>query len=76
MFRFTRKKILPLFFAKKMTVAELARQAHIAHQSAWRALNGESVSAKIIKKVAEALKIDAVEFLDTPPQKGDCNIEF
>ena len=66
MFRFARKKILPVFLQKRMTVAELARLAGIAHQSAQKAVSGELVSAVIVSKVADALRIDATEYLETP----------
>lgn len=41
-----------------MTVAELARLAGVAHQSAKRAVSGEKVSALIVAKVAAALGIE------------------
>ena len=59
MFRFEREKILPIFLERRITVAELARLARTAHMSAWRAVNGEQVSAPIITKIADALGIDA-----------------
>ena len=64
MFRYERAKILPFFLQKKMTVAELARAAGVSHKSAQRAVNGEAVHAVVIGKVADALGIDAMEFLD------------
>ena len=64
MFRFNREKILPVFLKKEMTIADLARKAGVAHRSAERAVEGEAVAAPIIAKVADALGIDAMEFLD------------
>lgn len=64
MFRFKRAKILPFFLQKQMTVSQLARKAGVAYISAQRAVDGEKVAAPIISKVAAALNIDAMEFLD------------
>lgn len=64
MFRFNRERILPYFLQKQWTVAELARRAGIAQSSAQRAVNGNSVAAPIIAKIADALGIDAMEFLE------------
>lgn len=64
MFRFERERILPYFLQKQWTVAELARKAGIAQGSAQRAVNGNSVAAPIIAKVAAALGIDPLEFLE------------
>ena len=64
MFRFAREKILPLFLEQKMTVAELARKAGIANASAQRAVEGKKVAAPIIAKVADALGIAPMDYLD------------
>ena len=64
MFRYERAKILPHFLKQGMPVAELARKANISHQSAQRALEGKNVSAVIIARVANALGIDPMEFLE------------
>lgn len=69
MFKFDREKLLPLFLAKRMTVAELARKSGVAHQSAQKAVDGERVSATIISKVADALGIKATEYLIAPSHK-------
>ena len=69
MFKFSRKLILPLFLERRMTVAALARNAGVAHQSAQRALDGKLVSATIVGKICAALEIDAVKFLE-PPSKA------
>ena len=53
MFRFEREKILPIFLERRITVAETA------HMSAWRAVNGESVGATVLSRIALALGIDA-----------------
>lgn len=71
MFRFTRERILPLFLQRRMTTAELARVAGVSHKAATRAVNGLPVQADIVGKVADALNVDAVQFLDPPrPLKG------
>lgn len=64
MFRFERERILPLFLQKQWTVAELARKAGIAQSSAQRAVNGNSVAAPIIAKVADALGVDPLAYLE------------
>ena len=64
MFRFNRERILPYFLQKQWTVAELARKAGVAHRTAQRAIEGEAVAAPLIGKIANALGIDAMEFLD------------
>ena len=64
MFRFNREKILPVFLKKEMTIADLARKAGVAHRSAERAVEGVAVAAPIINKIADALGINAMEFLD------------
>lgn len=64
MFRFNRERILPLFLKQKMPVAELARKAGIGQNSAQRALEGKKVAAPIVAKVAAALSIDPMEFLE------------
>lgn len=64
MFRYKRAKILPHFLQKGMTIAQLAREAGVSHRSAQRAIDGEKVAAPIIAKVADALGIDAMEFLE------------
>ena len=68
MFRFNRTKILPLFLQKKITVAELARIAGVSHQAAQKAVNGQTVGAVVIAKIAEALNVDAMNFLEPPAQ--------
>lgn len=70
MFKFDRTKILPLFLEKRITVAELARLAGIAHQSAQKAVSGERVSATIISKIGDALGIENVaDFLVEPTHR-------
>ena len=64
MLRFNREKILPVFLKKEMTIADLARKAGVAHRSAERAVEGVAVAAPIINKIADALGINAMEFLD------------
>lgn len=67
MFKFDRAKILPIFLEKRITVAELARLAGVAHQSAQRAVSGEKVSALIVAKVAAALGIEKTADYLKPP---------
>ncbi len=64
MFRFTRQKILPLFLQRRMTIAELAHRAGIANKTAQRAVDGEKVSAVVVGKVADALGINALDFIE------------
>ena len=47
MFRFTREKILPVFLQRQITVADLARQAKVNHQTAERAVQGYPVSPRV-----------------------------
>lgn len=68
MFRFDREKILAAFLKKKWTTYELARRAGCGHHTAFKAVNGEAVSAAVISKVAAALNVDAVKFLAAPSQ--------
>lgn len=64
MLRFSREKILPLFLAMRITVAELAKKADVSHKSADKAINGKKLAAPIISKIADALNINAVEYLE------------
>lgn len=64
MFRFNREMIMPVFLAKRVTVTDLARLAGVAYLSAKRAVEGEKVAAPIIAKIAAALNIDPMEFLN------------
>lgn len=63
MFRFNRDKILAAFLQKQWTTYELARRAGIGYRAAYRAVKGKAVGATIIAKVADALEVDAVQFL-------------
>lgn len=71
MFKFSRTKILPLFLAKQMTIAELAREAGISHKAAYRAVNGLSITAPVVEKTACALKFEAIHFLENPAQMSE-----
>lgn len=64
MFRYKLAKILPYFLQKRITVAQLAREAGVSHQVAYRAISGEKVAAPIIAKVADALGFNAEDFLE------------
>lgn len=69
MFKFKREKILPVFLAKKITVQDLARSADISHKAAFRAVNGLTITAVTVQKAAQALGINALEFLSDPNNK-------
>lgn len=63
MFRFQRAKILPLFLSKRMTVKEFAAMAKVSHNTAVKAVNGDSISANIVDKICAALEINAIDYL-------------
>lgn len=63
MFRFNREKILAAFLQKQWSVHALARRAGVGYRSAYLAVKGKAVGATIIAKVADALGVDAVQFL-------------
>ena len=62
--RFDRQRILPVLIKRQMTATSLAQLANISRQTAMRAMEGLTVSTVVIGKVADALGIDAMEFLD------------
>ena len=64
MLRFDRQRILPVLIKRQMTATSLAQLANISRQTAQRAMEGLTVSTAVIGKVADALGIDAMEFLD------------
>ena len=67
MLRFDRQRILPVLIKRQMTatsLAQLAQLANISRQTAQRAMEGLTVSTAVIGKIADALGIDAMEFLD------------
>lgn len=66
MFRFTQEKIMPLFLQRRMTVAELARKAKVNHKTTEKAVKGLPVTSKVVDKIATALEIDAMQFLEKP----------
>lgn len=68
MFQFKRELILPVFLASGLKVWQLAKLAGVAHGTAYRAVNGLSVSAPNAAKIARALKIDVLKFLVVPAQ--------
>lgn len=75
MFKFDLALILPLFLSRRITVAELAKQAKTSHASVSRALHGESVGALVLMRVAEALGIpetDVPSFLAKPSTPVIC----
>ena len=64
MFRFSRERILPFFLKRKEPVYQLARRANCSPQTIWRALNGFPISSKAVGKIADALGVDTMEFLE------------
>ena len=68
MLRFKREKILPLFLARQMTLRKLATVAGLSHKATERAVNGLTVTAPVVDKIARALNFDALTFLDKPAQ--------
>lgn len=64
MYRFKRELILPVFLATQWTTYELARRAGVGFRAAFNAVNGKRVGADIIAKVAAALGIDPMEFIE------------
>lgn len=65
-FRFSRAKILPVFLSKRITTEQLARNAGVAIQTAERAVNGQRISARVVDGIANALNVDAVQYLAQP----------
>ena len=63
MFRFNRTKILPVFLSRRVTVASLAKAAGCDISTANRAINGGRIHAKSVASIADALGIEAVDFL-------------
>lgn len=66
MFRFTREKILPLFLQKRISIAELAKSADVHQKTAANAIHGLPVSSKVVDKIATALGVNALLFLEKP----------
>ena len=66
MFRFQREKVLPLFLGKMTTVFDVARRAGVDSRVVNRAVNGEPISAAGVQKIADALGVDAMEYLEPP----------
>lgn len=65
MFKFRREKILPLFLKRKWSVARLAREARTSHNAASRAVNGLSINAPTVSRIAQALNIEPLALLET-----------
>lgn len=64
MLRFAREKILQLFLQRQITIAELARLAKVSPQSAKKAIDGDSVNPVIVAKIAAAMELDPLEFIE------------
>lgn len=64
MYRFNREKILPEFLKRQMTFQELALEAGVSPSAVSRAINGKTVRPLIVSKVAAALKIDPLKYLE------------
>ena len=69
MFRFKRKLILPLFLQKRVTMVSLARKAKVNFNTAVRAVNGLPITAGVVDKIAQALGIDPLDYLETPVEE-------
>lgn len=64
MFRFKREKILPLFLGEMTTVFDMAKRAGIHSRTLARAVNGEPVKSDSVEKIARALGIDPLDYLE------------
>lgn len=64
MYRFSREKILPVFLSKGWTTYGLAKRAGVGWRVTHKAINGGKVSAVIVGKIAAALDIDPLEYLE------------
>ena len=64
MAKFLRGKICAKLDERKMTKIALAELAGVCRQTVYRALEGESVTPQIAEKIARALGIDTVGYLD------------
>ena len=69
MFQFDRKLILPLFLRRGMTVHELARMSGVSFNTARRAVDGLPIQAAAVQRIADALGVNVMDFLDPPAQK-------
>ena len=65
MFRFRRELILPYFLGLKIDIGTLARTARVASKTVKKAVNGEPVAASVVGKICDALKIDALDYLES-----------
>ncbi len=66
MFKFSREKILPVFLQKQMPISQLAKKAGVHQKTATNAVQGLPVSSKVVDKIAMALGIDSIKFLEKP----------
>ena len=64
MYRFNREKILSEFLKRQITFRELALGAGVSISAVSRAINGKAVRPLIVSKVAAALKIDPLKYLE------------
>lgn len=76
MFKFSRKLILPLFLERRISLYQFAKKAGVSAQTLWKALNGYPVSSKVIDKIARALNIDAINFLENAQDTQDATSIF
>lgn len=76
MFKFSRKLILPLFLKRRISVYQFAKKAGVSSQTLWKALNGYPVSSKVVDKIARALNLDAINFLENVQDIQDATSIF
>ena len=64
MFRFKRELILTYFLKMQIDVGTLSRLSGVSSKAIKRAIEGLPVGASVIAKIATALKINALDYLD------------
>ena len=64
MFKFNREKILPVFFKKRWTMREFAKRAGVTQPTAKKAVWGLPIQPCVIGKIAAALEINALDYLE------------
>ena len=69
MFKFNRSLILPLFLGRNWTVYKLARLSGVSFNTARRAVDGLPIQAAAVQRIADALGVNVMDFLDPPAQK-------
>lgn len=64
MFQFSRELILPLFLQMRIPITTLAKRAGVSYSAVEKAVNGRRISAQVVDRIATALGIDAVKYLE------------